>query len=58
MFYEVFLPESWTFEDYNEYETYGITREDTTEFNKRQSSTHIAKANVEPSDEDDNPEGT
>jgi hypothetical protein len=54
----VFLPEGWTFEDYNEYETYGITREETTEFNKRQSSTHIAKANVEQADSEENPEGT
>jgi hypothetical protein len=35
IFYEVFLPEGWTFEDYNEYETYGISREETSEFNKR-----------------------
>ena len=57
-FYEVFLHEGWTFEDYNEYETYGVTREDTTEFNKRASSTHISLANVEPSEDPENPEGT
>ncbi len=34
-FYEAFLPEGWTFEDYNEYETYGLAREATSEFNKR-----------------------
>jgi hypothetical protein len=58
IFYEVFLPEGWTFEDYNEYETYGITREETTEFNKRSSSTHISQANVEMCDDPENPEGT
>jgi hypothetical protein len=35
IFYEVFMPDGWTFEDYNEYETMGITKDETSEFNKR-----------------------
>jgi hypothetical protein len=58
VFYEVFMPDGWTFEDYNEYETYGLVREETTEFNKRGSSTHIAVASVEPSNDPDDPEAT
>lgn len=42
LFYEVMVPEGWSFEDYNEYETYGLVREETTEFNKRKSTTHVA----------------
>jgi hypothetical protein len=42
IFYETFIPEGWSFEDYNEYETYGLVREETSEFNKRRSSTHIS----------------
>ena len=33
--YSVFLPDGWTFEDQNEYEIMGISKEDTSEFNKR-----------------------
>ena len=58
MFYEVFLPSGWSFEDYNEYETYGLVREETSEFNKRKSSTHISQANVEITDDTDNADGT
>lgn len=42
IFYEVFIPEGWSFEDYNEYEVTGLLREETSEFNKRNSSTHIS----------------
>ena len=58
LFYEAFLPEGWSFEDYNEYETYGLVREETTEFNKRKSCTHIAEANVETTEDTEDPEGT
>lgn len=58
MFYEVFIPEGWSFEDYNEYEIQGLLREETTEFNKRNSFTHVSKANVEPSTDPEDPEGT
>ena len=58
IFYEVFLPDGWAFEDYNEYEISGLIREETTEFNKRNSSTHTAQANVEASTDEDDPEGT
>ena len=58
MFYEAFLPDGWTFEDYNEYETFGITREETTEFNKRESCTHASKATVQSNEDPNNPEGT
>ena len=54
----MFIPEGWSFEDYNEYEVAGLIREETTEFNKRNSNTHIAKANVEASTDPDDPEGT
>ena len=52
------MPEGWTFEDYNEYETFGITREDTTEFNKRESCTHTSKGTVQSSEDPTNIEGT
>ena len=42
LFYEVMVPDGWSFEDYNEYETLGLIREETTEFNKRKSTTHVA----------------
>ena len=29
------MPEGWTFEDYNEYESMGNNREEVSEFNKR-----------------------
>jgi len=52
-FFETFIPEGWTFEDDNKYETLGVVREDTTEFNKRCSSTHISKGTVEELDGED-----
>ena len=61
VFFEVLVPEEggWTFEDYNEYEIQGLTaHEDTSEFNKRKSCTHISAAAVEPSSDPDDPEGT
>jgi hypothetical protein len=43
--FEVLLPhEGWIFEDMNEYEMYGIIRDNTVEYNKRSSVTHISKA--------------
>lgn len=54
----MFIPEGWSFEDYNEYEVAGLMREDFSEFNKRNSSTHVARAGVEPSTDPDDPEGT
>ena len=42
--YEVLLPtEGWIFEDVNEYEMYGIIRDNTVEYNKRNSVTHVSK---------------
>ena len=62
IFYELLVPEEggWTFEDYNEYETEGLltAHEQTSEFNKRKSCTHVSKAGVEPSTDPDDPEGT
>jgi hypothetical protein len=58
LFYEVFIPEGWSFEDYNEYEVAGLIREETSEFNKRNSSTHISRASVEASTDPEDPEGT
>jgi len=41
--YEVLLPsDGWIFEDINEYEMYGIIRDNTVEYNKRNSVTHIS----------------
>jgi hypothetical protein len=41
--YKMMLPaEDWIFEDVNEYEMYGMTRDDTVEYNKRKSVTHIS----------------
>ena len=38
--FEVMLPENdWVFEDVNEYEMYGATRDSTVEYNKRKSVT-------------------
>lgn len=53
IFFETFLPDGWSFEDYNKYETMSVTREDNAEFNKRNSSTHISNASVEPTDYDE-----
>jgi hypothetical protein len=42
--FEVLLPSfGWIFEDVNEYEMYGIIRDTTVEYNKRNSVTHISK---------------
>lgn len=55
--YNMLLPETgWLYEDVNEYELYGITRDDTCEFNKRKSVTHVSVGRVDgsqdPEDED------
>lgn len=55
------MPEEggWTFEDYNEYEVQGLmAHEETSEFNKRKSCTHISCATAEQSSDPDDPEGT
>ena len=50
--YEMMLPaEDWIYEDVNEYEMYGITRDETVEYNKRKSVTHIAEARTQLSAE-------
>ena len=41
--FEVLLPnDGWIFEDINEYEMYGAIRDNTVEYNKRSSVTHIS----------------
>ena len=49
-------PTRTRYEDVNEYELYGITRDDTCEFNKRKSVTHVSVGRVDvtqdPEDED------
>jgi hypothetical protein len=35
IFYETFLPEGWTYEDFNDYESMGVQRDEASEFNKR-----------------------
>ena len=55
--FEVLLPEEgWIFEDVNEYEMYGQTRDSTVEYNKRKSVTHTSSGrvdvNIDNEDED------
>ena len=46
--YSIFLPiEGWIYEDSNEFEMYGVHRDEQSEFNKRQSVTHVATGRVE-----------
>ena len=52
------MPEGWLFEDANEYENYGLQRDEYAEFNKRKSCTHVSKATVKLVDDDDQIEGT
>ncbi len=55
------LPEEggWTFEDYNEYEMQGLgAHEETSEFNKRKSCTQVSVANVELTNDPEDPEAT
>ena len=50
--YEIFLPEQgWLFEDINETEMYGIIRDNSVEYNKRKSVTHISSGKVDISDD-------
>ena len=50
--YEVLLPEEgWIYEDVNEYELYGIQRDEFMEFNKRKSVTQVSKGRIECSDD-------
>lgn len=45
--FEVLVPsEGWIFEDINEYEMYGIIRDNTVEYNKRNSVTHLSQGVV------------
>jgi hypothetical protein len=44
--YEIFMPEDWSFEDFNEYDTQGNSWENTSEVNKRKSVTQISQATV------------
>ena len=42
--FEVLLPSSgWIFEDINEYEMYGVIRDNTVEYNKRSTVTHVSR---------------
>ena len=55
--YQLLLPEQgWIYEDANDYELEGITRDDTCEFNKRHSVTQVSTGRVDnsqdPEDED------
>lgn len=51
--FEVLLPSNgWVFEDINEYEMYGVVRDNTVEYNKRKTVTHIASGNYRPSELD------
>ena len=50
--FEILLPEEgWIFEDVNEYEMYGIVRDNTVEYNKRKSVTHLSMGRVENSED-------
>lgn len=50
--YDLFLPEQgWLFEDINETEMYGIIRDNSVEYNKRKSVTHISQGRVEMSED-------
>ena len=47
LFYKMWLPENgWMFEDVNEYEMYGIQRDDHVQFNKRNSVTQVSTGRV------------
>jgi hypothetical protein len=35
IFYDTMMSEGWTFEDFNDTELYGMTRDDSSEINKR-----------------------
>ena len=57
--FEVMLPEEgWIFEDVNEYEMYGITRDETVEYNKRKSVTHTSQGMVEAQQDTENEDTT
>lgn len=58
VFYDVFVPEGWSFEDANEQESFGAFRDEHSEPNKRKSVTHVSQAAVELIDDDDEVEGT
>ena len=50
--FEVLIPEDgWIFEDVNEFEIFGVVRDNTVEYNKRQSVTHISQGRVEHSED-------
>ena len=49
--FEVLIPQDgWIFEDVNEFEIFGVTRDNTVEYNKRKSVTHISAGRVDRSD--------
>ena len=57
--YDVLLPEQgWIFEDVNEYEMYGVIRDTTVEYNKRNSVTHVSKAKTHFSSDPEDGETT
>ena len=46
--FEVLIPEDgWIFEDVNEFEIFGVVRDNTVEYNKRKTVTHISQGRVE-----------
>lgn len=50
--FEVLLPtDGWIFEDINEYEMYGIIRDNTVEYNKRNTVTHVSRGYLEQSND-------
>jgi hypothetical protein len=47
---QIFMPEDWSFEDFNDYDTLGGSWENTSEVNRRKSVTQVSQATVEQVD--------
>ena len=46
--YQLLLPEQdWVYEDNNEYEMYGVVKDNMSEFNKRQGVTQVSQGRIE-----------
>lgn len=47
---QVFMPEDWAFEDFNDYDTLGQSTENVSEVNRRKCVTQVSQATVEQID--------